>query len=53
MSIQRDQFEAYAAIIKSGQMEQSEMPKFMEENPEFHDWYLSRRDAGDIFSGDH
>lgn len=42
MSIDVSEYEAYAAIIKSGQMEQSEVPNFMEENPEFAEWYAKQ-----------
>lgn len=42
MKIEPEQFELYAAIIRSGQMEHSEVPKFMEENPEFAEWYKEK-----------
>lgn len=36
-------FETYAAIIRSGQMDAVDVPRFMEENPEFRRWYLSEQ----------
>jgi hypothetical protein len=37
-----DQFEAYEAVSRSGQMPDHEVPKFLDDNPEFKAWYLER-----------
>lgn len=39
MTIEKEEFELYEACIKTGQIEQSEVPKLLEENPEFAEWY--------------
>ncbi|WGS22854.1 MULTISPECIES: hypothetical protein [unclassified Bradyrhizobium] len=36
--IRREQFEAYESVILSGQMPESAVPKFMEDNPAFAAW---------------
>jgi hypothetical protein len=41
--IKQNEFEAYAAIIRSGQMPDVDVPRFMEENPEFKRWYFNGR----------
>jgi hypothetical protein len=46
MPIDVSEFEIYAAIIKSEQMDAADVPKFMEENPEFARWYAGK--AGPI-----
>jgi len=43
--IEQKDFENYAAIIRSGQMDAADVPRFMEENPEFKRWYLARYPA--------
>lgn len=42
MQIDRSQFEAYEAIILSGQMDGAKVPRFIEENPAFGAWYKER-----------
>ncbi len=42
LAIPSCEFEAYEAIIKSGQMPDDEVPKFLEENQEFKAWYSGR-----------
>jgi hypothetical protein len=37
-----DQFEAYETIIKSGQIPEHQIPKFLDENADFKAWYLAR-----------
>jgi hypothetical protein len=36
------EFEAYEAIILSGQMDAADVPRFIEENAEFAAWYKAR-----------
>jgi len=40
--IDPNEFETYAVIIRSGQMDANVVPKFMRDNPEFKRWYLAR-----------
>lgn len=41
--IDQKKFEVYEAIILSEQMDASEVPSFMADNPEFAAWYAKRR----------
>lgn len=42
MQIDRSKFEAYEAIILSGQMDAADVPAFLAANTEFADWYKAR-----------
>lgn len=42
MPIDRSQFEAYEAIIRSGQMDAADVPRFVENNAAFGAWYKER-----------
>lgn len=42
MQIEENQFEIYESCILSGQVEQSDVPKLLSENPGFAAWYRER-----------
>lgn len=44
--IDKRNFENYADIIRSGQMPDADVPRFMEENPDFKAWYLRVKNLG-------
>jgi hypothetical protein len=41
--IRPEQFEAYEAVILTGQMPEDAVPKFMQNNPAFETWYRRKR----------
>lgn len=45
--IERDKYETYETLIKTGQIPQHEVPKLMEENPDFKEWYMARSPTKD------
>ena len=40
--IDQNQFEAYEIIILTGQVGHEEVPKLLDENPAFAEWYRAR-----------
>jgi len=41
--IRQEQFSLYEAVILTEQMPAGQVPRFMQENPEFFAWYRARR----------
>ncbi len=42
MKIEPDKYELYLQVIRTGQMPDQDVPKVLEENPDFAKWYRER-----------